>query len=1252
MLSPLLPRAEDLDLWATTYEAVGQLPRLIRRLIAASSPFTQLDFPADDAVRFDGWDGIACAAERDPWLPGGVSGWEITCDARARIGRKAASDYGKRTRHALGLTQADTTFVFVTPRQWAGKHRWVTAHATSPWRGVRALDATDLETWLESAAAVHVWLAEIMGRRLDGITTLDSIWNEWARVSMPVITPAFLLAGRDEQKSTVRQWLTGEAASFAVRADSPDEARAFIAAAADQGVGQDPIANVLVVSERSAWRQLLQLPRQRFVLVPDLGEADANGAVEHGHTVIHALGPDEPFNGTAVRLPPLSREQAAATLVAAGIGEAEGRSLASEAWRSLLAFRRQHAVNQAMRRAAWATTENVVVLIAAMLAGSWDSDSAGDRAAISELSGGRPYEEAEASLQVLSVRADPPVRRIGRVWSVASKIDIWTQLADMAPPAVWQTFGRLAVDVASERDPRMDLAPDAGIMAIATAGARAHSDRMRHGLADAVALVGSRGSEVALSDGRSAEAVATTIVHNTLDRANGDATGTVWAAISDSVLSHAEASPATFVHGVERALRSPVILRLIPDPMREQTIFAPRVDYTQVAMALAMVAWDRAQFAAAANALASLASVTPRGDRMRSPAEYLVQVLLPWYSQTDASIDQQLDLLARLQEREPDVAWEVLLKLIPNVLQTTSDTQHPHYRPWRGTGPRSLARSEWLRLVEGISSRLVQQAVAQPARLPKLIENYANLAPKAQGELRDELARLDVTATGVNRAAVADALRDEVARHRAHHDAVWAMPPAAVDELEALLPALAPDDPIERLKWLFSDHPDMESVSGEDYTNYDENLRGLRGQALGEIIDAHGVDGVEALIHAAASPRAVGLGLARRESIGDCDIVAWGRSEDARKREAARLFFAVRVHLQGDQLASEILEGRCPLPAQVAGSFLAALVPPRRTMWALAARLGPEAEAAYWQDFYGFPETGEEAIEAVGYLLEHDRPWAAIDVLGMEVHYRRPLDPAQSMRALSIAATADPPRAGGMIGYDITQILGALVDQGVPEDELGPLEWTYLRVLDHGDRQPRALHAMLASRPEFFMEVLSAIYRAEDEEVREGTTEEGARASQAWWLLSEWKTPPGVGRDGAVDADALVAWVHRVRELAAQVKRTIPADSKIGAVLRHVPPGSDGFWPHEVVRDLLEVIRSDELENGMSIEVVNSRGVVMRGNGGEQEREIAATHEAAAQAMSTRWPRAASMLTTLAADYEAEAQRHDVDARIREQDWG
>ena len=98
---------------------------MIRRLIAATCTFTQLEFPADEAVRFDGWDGIAAVPAASPWVPAGISGWELGCEMRLRITRKASDDYTKRTRNPLTLAHADSTFVFVTPRAWPGKKRWV-----------------------------------------------------------------------------------------------------------------------------------------------------------------------------------------------------------------------------------------------------------------------------------------------------------------------------------------------------------------------------------------------------------------------------------------------------------------------------------------------------------------------------------------------------------------------------------------------------------------------------------------------------------------------------------------------------------------------------------------------------------------------------------------------------------------------------------------------------------------------------------------------------------------------------------------------------------------------------------------------------------------------------------------------------------------------------------------------------------------------------------------------------------------------
>jgi hypothetical protein len=54
---------------------------------------------------------------------------------------------------AGAVDPAMTTFVFVTPRRWNAKTKWLkTRRAEKFWRDVRVLDVDDLEAWLEPRA--------------------------------------------------------------------------------------------------------------------------------------------------------------------------------------------------------------------------------------------------------------------------------------------------------------------------------------------------------------------------------------------------------------------------------------------------------------------------------------------------------------------------------------------------------------------------------------------------------------------------------------------------------------------------------------------------------------------------------------------------------------------------------------------------------------------------------------------------------------------------------------------------------------------------------------------------------------------------------------------------------------------------------------------------------------------------------------------------------------------------------------------
>jgi hypothetical protein len=101
--------------------------------------------------------------------------------------------------------------------------------------------------------------------------------------------------------------------------------------------------------------------------------------------------------------------------------------------------------------------------------------------------------------------------------------------------------------------------------------------------------------------------------------------------------------------------------------------------------------------------------------------------------------------------------------------------------------------------------------------------------------------------------------------------------------------------------------------------------------------------------------------------------------------------------------------------------------------------------------------------------------------------------------------------------------------------------------------------------------------------------ERSAIAMVGYTVIREWHTAPGVQPDGTVDAEALRAWVTEARRLLAESGRTIVGDLVIGEVLAHVPPDTDGVWPAEPVRDLVEDLKSPKFEEGLHTGMFNSR---------------------------------------------------------------
>ena len=225
------------------------------------------------------------------------------------------------------------------------------------------------------------------------------------------------------------------------------------------------------------------------------------------------------------------------------------------------------------------------------------------------------------------------------------------------------------------------------------------------------------------------------------------------------------------------------------------------------------------------------------------------------------------------------------------------------------------------------------------------------------------------------------------------------------------------------------------------------------------------------------------------------------------------------------------------------------------------------------------------------------------------------------------------------------ELLDATEDRD--DHRLMQLEWQFLRALEHSKRGPRALLGVLQNDPTFFALVISWVYRSDKE--RDGDKEsppgEARRkqAEQAHHLLACWKGIPG--SDGEeIDKEKLNSWIDGARsQLAASGHREV-GDRRIGEVLIRSPESADGVWPSIAVRDVIERIRSRDVERGICLGLVNSRGFVLRGTGGTQERELAERYRTMAENCATSWPRTSSVLARIADHYASEAKHWDDDA--------
>jgi len=1252
--------AGDIKAWLTANQrhCAQTLPELIRRLIlATASTVDEIEFPSGDSISHSSWDGRLKTPVASPLFPTGTSAWEIGTERSP--GKKAEEDYKKRTAKPLGFVKKDTVFVFVTPRAWPGRLKWQNEkRAEGVWKDVRVIAADALEQWLDLAPAVALWLArQIKGLVVD-IRDIEGFWEEWSAATYPKMTTDIVIGGRTQNAEHVQQWLRQPASILEVRGDSPDEPFAFLYSAIMKLPEVERVralSRCVLVDNVQQVRSCAATFQNPLIIVAPAECREAAGlAVDKGyHVFLSADSRSIDFRANLVELSRPRREVVEKQLHLSGLSEADAEGIARDFGRSIPVLRR-HRFRSSARTPAWSQPDSAKVVIPLLFAGAWDDQQQGDREVIESLSGIKHADYVRALKPFLEIE-DSPIRKIGSVWMLKSPPDAWFLIAGHLTDDQLGLFRRAILSVLTKTDPKYELEAEKRWMAAFYGKSSPYSEWVRRGLVESlvmIAVYGDRSPHIA-----STQSFADRVVKEILCSAQKwDA----WASIQDVTPLLAEAAPNAFMDAVDEGLakRPEVFVELMSD---DGGMFG-ECRHSGMLWALEGLAWCQEYFARASRVLFDLSKIDKGGHWNNRPINSLKDIFVAGVPQTNATAEQRLAAWDALVKKDAAQIWKFAHEYYRDCSISRS-----HQFKWRGSGGNRQglepeSKESYKAFLAEILPRLRELACRR--------ENLVSATKQFIGLPKDVREKLIATLDAED--ADSFSRDDRGGLFRAMREALNWVNSFGDQEQRKQVPALrrlykkfTPIDPIDRYGWLLGDPwPRLPEGGSEDHVENQKNVRALQEKAARELLDQVSLERVLHFAVATGYPGVLGhtIGRVIRDDNEDARILDAVIENLDKCAPMVQAYASGRVAIAGPEWIErqvERLKAKGNYTSLVC-AFMYLSHEEGAETWSAVASRGKEVEEAYWKHASGYSRTNMkgDAPEAVAKLLEVKRPDAALVIAAksptsipspllqrvlldlLEVSGRKVLDPTMNEYYL------------GLVFKELYQ------RTDLPIEGIARLEWPYAVLCDELRRytnSPMALHRVLQKDPAFFAQLISFVRKRDDgqpDPVEDGLDQKTLerRAQVAYKVLKSWHLLPGVGDDGSVDGKVLSQWIINARKKCEETNHVTGGDIYLGFTLAHAPADSEGTWPHPAVRDVIELLNNDTIDDHIRNEIYNSRGVVTRAldDGGQQERGLADRYRKMSETVKAKWPRTSALLRSLADTYSHEAKRADIDADLRD----
>jgi hypothetical protein len=786
-----------------------------------------------------------------------------------------------------------------------------------------------------------------------------------------------------------------------------------------------------------------------------------------------------------------------------------------------------------------------------------------------------------------------------------------------------------------------------------------YSEWLRTGLVESLVLLavyGNRSPQVA-----STQAFANNIVKNTFTTANKWES---WASIKDATPLLAEAAPNAFMEAIEQViLKNPQMFQELMK--NDQGIFG-ECRHCGLLWALEELSWNPEYFTRAISILSELANIDMGGGWSNRAINSIKNIFLPHFPQTYANAEQRLDILDTLINKFPKKVWE----FAQSYYNGGSFSESYRFR-WRDTGGvrRGLEPEDRIndkKYLTKFFPKLVNLAVLKENLLTSTDE-FTRLPDNVRDEIIKVLKKTNPnTFSKEDRLKILEHIREALNWINTYGDKERRK---QISDLNKILNNFTPSDVIDRLGWLVSTPwPRLPQGESKEYVEKDNTIKEAQQKAAREILNKASVDNIIKFANTIQYPGILGYSLAKavRDKKEDNEMTDFALSclSDAPILIFIKGYANGRVETAGPKWIDKQIK-RIKEKGNYSSEGCAMLyfgLPENSSTWSDVANHGKDVENAYWKQATGHDNNKEGALIAVEKLLDVKRPEVALKIAG-NPHVSIPSALLQRLLKEILSVEDKKLQAGTMEEYYLGYVFNQLYENNdLSLEEMVRIEWPFAVIfkdIKQYTSSPTAIHRALQKDPHFFAQLITFIYKGENDLPISTTSNPDKnnaknRAIVAREVLDSWYLMPGSKGDGGFDEKELGGWIEEARKKCLETGHITGCDIQIGFMLACTPiDPTDGAWPHVAIRNIVELLNNDVIDQHIQNEIYNSRGVTSRGlnDGGKQERELTEKYKKMIDIVKIKWPRTTMLLRSIAESYEYEAKREDVDSDLRDLRW-